>query len=400
MNIWFIAIFENTPLDDNQNTRYNSLVQESLKRGHQVTFWASTFRHNEKKQRYEEETVLSPEKNLTLRYLKSKHYKKNISLKRVFSHRAYASRLISAFEESDELPDLIMMAFPPISVAEKVSAWSQKKEIPCIADIIDPWPDVFGKHLFYLPDMLFFPFRHSVKKTMKRLSAVTAISNQYIDWAKSYNPALCNTKCFYPAVQFRQMQNDLKLAETNVKKSEHFTIIYAGSLGHSYDISTIIGAAEKLEEKCGLVHFIIAGDGPQKNDVEQYEKNHGNLTYVGRVSKKVLMEYYYKADMGLIQHIRGATQSVTYKLFDLLGCGLPILNSLDSEMKEIILNNKVGLHNEPGNVQQLIDNIVYCYENKADFSEMRENAIKLTKDLGDSEKVYAEAITFLESTAS
>jgi len=399
MNIWFVSIFENTPIDDNQNTRYNSLVNEAVKRGHQVTFWASTFKHNVKKQRFDEDEAIQVNDQLTLRFLKSKPYQKNISLKRLYSHKDFASRLVTEFDKLEEKPDRIMIAFPPISIAEKVTEWAEKKNIPCVVDIIDPWPDVFSEHLTFLPDLMLAPLRSGVKKTMQRVSAVTAISNQYIDWAKSYHPDIPNSSCFYPAIQFREMQKELAEASEKVKKeTDIFTVIYAGSLGHSYDIDTILKAAEILENKSdGKIRFIIAGDGPQKEKVEAYQKEHQNLKFVGRVPKKTLMTYYYQADLGMTQHIKGATQSVTYKLFDLLACGLPVLNSLESEMRDIIVENRVGLHNTPGDSEKLAANIQYLYDNDTEYKEMKLNAVKLTKQYGDSEQVYAKAIDLLES---
>lgn len=398
MKIWFVSIFENTPVDDNQNTRYNSLVKEALRRGHSVTYWASTFKHNIKEQRYGETTVLQPAERLELRFVKSAGYSKNISFSRFLSHRGFAKSLVKEFDTCEK-PDLIMIAYPPITVAEKVSVWSVNNNIPCIVDIIDPWPDVFSEHIKYMPEFLLAPLKSSVRKTMQKASAVTGISNQYIEWAKGYNSALLNTRCFYPAVQFDEMQKELKDASLNTEKEKKaLTVIYAGSLGYSYDIKTILEAAEKLEKNAGKdLQFIIAGDGPQKKIVEEYEKNHGNLTYVGRVPKKKLMEYYYLSDVGLTQHIEGATQSVTYKLFDLLACGLPIMNSLESEMKDIILNNRVGLHNSPGDAEGLAENLVKMINNRSLLEEMSLNSIKLTKEKGDSGKVYAEFMDFLES---
>lgn len=398
MKIWFVSIFENTPVDDNQNTRYNSLVKEALRRGHSVTYWASTFKHNVKEQRYSESTVLNPEERLELRFVKSAGYSKNISLGRLLSHRSFAKNLVGEFEQQDK-PDLVMMAFPPISVADKVSDWAERNNITCILDVIDPWPDVFAEHLKYLPDLLISPLRRSVGRSLNRVDAVTAISNQYIDWAREYNSDLENTRCFYPAVQFDEMQQELLEASANTQKTDSgLTVIYAGSLGYSYDIKTILLAAGKLEKTFGDdLRFIIAGDGPQKDIVTDYEKNHGNLTYVGRVPKNKLMEYYYLADVGMTQHIEGATQSVTYKLFDLLACGLPIMNSLESEMKDIILDNNVGLHNQPGDVDSLFRNLTRLYNDRSLLKQMSSNAIDLTKEKGDSGKVYAEFIDFVES---
>ncbi len=403
MKIWFVSIFENTPVDDNQNTRYNCLVKEAAARGHDITFWASTFRHNVKKQRYAENTKIDVNQRVTLQFVLSKAYSNNISFQRLVAHRHFSKQLLQSFERSAEKPDLIVVAFPPISIAEKVTQWANKYGIPCVVDIIDPWPDVFKSHLPFIPDfflnILFSGLRSGVNKTMRSTTAVTAISNQYINWAKSYQSPLEHTRCFYPAVQFKEMQIQLKNASERVSKNPGvFNVIYAGSLGHSYDIKTILKAANVLEHRYGTkIKFTVAGDGPQKELVENYQQEHQNLEYVGRVPKEKLMEYYYLSDAGMTQHIEGATQSVTYKLFDLLACGLPILNSLESEMKEIILDNSVGLHNSPGDHDTLSENIEYMYLNQAEHKKMKENAIQLTRRFGDSEIVYSRALDFLES---
>jgi len=104
MNIWFVSIFENTPLDDNQNTRYNSLVNEAVDRGHKVTFWASTFKHNVKKQRYGNSQHVEINGLLSVRFIKSEEYKENISFKRLTSHRKFSKELIREFNAADSKP--------------------------------------------------------------------------------------------------------------------------------------------------------------------------------------------------------------------------------------------------------------------------------------------------------
>ena len=162
-------------------------------------------------------------------------------------------------------------------------------------------------------------------------------------------------------------------------------------------LPTILKAAEILEKEQPNIHFVIAGDGPQKDIVEAYEQNHSNLEYLGRLPKEKLMEEYYLADIGMTQHIKGATQSVTYKLFDLLACGLPIMNSLESEMKSIILDHQVGFHNEPGNARALANNILKCSANQQLLSTMKKDALALTQKLGDAAVVYSKALDFIEA---
>ncbi len=401
MNIWLVSIFENTPLDDNLNTRYNSFANQAIKRGHNVTFWSSTFRHNVKQQRYQIFTEIIVNEFLKVNFVPANSYTENISFSRMFSHYKLGKRMTEEFNKQTILPDVIVIAFPPISTAYEVIRWAKKKSIPIIIDIIDPWPDVFIQHMKGIKKKMVgfgvYPLQRKVSYIFNNVSAVMAISKQYIDWVKTYNVDLKKWSYFYPAVQFEEITKQLQIAKTKMlKDNEIMTVIYAGSLGYSYDIPTILSAAKLLEKEQSNIHFVIAGDGPQKSLIETYQLEHKNLKYLGRLSKEKLMEEYYLADIGLTQHIKGATQSVTYKLFDLLACGLPIMNSLESEMKSIILDNKVGFHNKSGDFEQLAKNILNCYENPEILKGMKARALKLTADEGNATIVYDKALNFIE----
>lgn len=402
MKIWLVSIFENTPLDDNLNTRYNSIASEASNRNHKVTFWSSTFRHNVKKQRTLSSNEIIISESLKVKFVEAKSYSKNISFSRMLSHFNLGKKMIKAFNNQQELPDVIVIAFPPISTAYEVVQWAKKKSIPVIIDIIDPWPDVFIQHMTGIKRSIVHlgvtPLQRKTALAFRNSSAIMAISKQYIDWAGNYIKEQKKSAYFYPAVQFDEIKKQLEVAKTKrTKQNNILTVIYAGSLGFSYDLPTILKAAEILEKKQPQIQFIIAGDGPQKKIVEDYQSTHSNLKYLGRLSKEKLMEEYYVSDIGLTQHIRGATQSVTYKLFDLLACGLPIMNSLESEMKSIIVDNKVGFHNNPGDFEQLAKNILLCYEDSALLSAMKTNALQLTAKQGDSKMVYQNALHFIEN---
>lgn len=402
MNIWLISIFENTPIDNVFSTRFLCIGDEVFNRGHQITFFASTFKHNVKKQRYDKTTSVAYKPGYEIVFVKSDAYYDNISLKRMMAHDKFGKDLVHELKKKPK-PDIILMAFPPISMAYQVTRWAKENGVPVILDIIDPWPDIFKnaipKPLKSMGNIVLFPMARRLKAVLDRITAVTAISNQYLHWAKSYNPKLKNLHCFYPAADFLATRSLVEAALIrSPKDSKSFAVTYAGSLASSYDIPCILGAAAILEKKYGnRIMFLIAGVGPQQPLVEDYESNNSNLKYYGRIPKEQLMEVYANCDLGLTQHIKGATQSVTYKLFDLLASGLPILNSLESEMWDLIANNKVGLNNKPGDSEQLAKNIEYFYENKSVLAEFKTNGMELTKQIGDTVEVYKQMVNLIES---
>ena len=383
MKIWLVSIFEQTPVDKVFSTRFLSIAEEALSRGHQVTFWGSTFKHNTKEQRFEETTYLDYNENYKLVFVKSMGYEKNVAPKRLISHALLGKEMVKEMDKAD-IPDVILLAFPPISLAFEVTTWAKKNDIPLIMDIIDPWPTLFESAVpgwaSFLKGPIFKTPRARLRESLKKVDVLTAISNQYLDWSSEFFEVQ-QKECLYPAADYsaiRKFINNAKLLDLPKKR---LNLIYAGSLASSYDIETILGAAKQLTDHEDI-HFYIAGAGPKEALIEEYTSVNGNVTFLGRLNKDVLMDYYAHCDLGMTQHIKGATQSVTYKLFDLLSAGLPILNSLESEMKAIIEENKVGLQNNPGDSQGLAQNILTFYQNQGQLIGYRENGLKLAREVG------------------
>ena len=401
MRIWLISIFEQTPFDNNFSTRYLSIAQNAIDRGHDVTFLASTFRHNTKTQRYEvttEETISDVYKAV---YIKSLGYKSNFGIKRFYSHYKYAVDLMQYIRKLPK-PDVILIAFPPIFLSYKIVKWAKENQIKVVADVIDPWPDNFSKFLpnplkIFL-DLLLNYQRKKNKETFSNLNGLAAISNTNIKWAQKYGSKSIRSACFYPAIDLKLVKKEhVEITASISKNKENLQVVYAGSLAKSYDIPCILESASILNKKYGdKIKFVIAGAGPQDFLIKQYLEKLSNLVYLGRVDKKTLIRVYCESDLGLTQHVPTVTQTVTYKLFDLLGNGLPILNSLDSEMKDIILDHRVGLFNPSGDAVTLAENIAYFYHNRDVLDEYSKNAIAITESLGDSSIVYRKFVEFLE----
>jgi glycosyltransferase involved in cell wall biosynthesis len=397
MNIWLVSIFEQTPVDKVFSTRFLSIAEEALSRGHQVTFFGSTFKHNTKEQRFEETTLVNHAPHYDLVFVKSEAYQKNVSVKRLSSHAKLGKDMVKEFTKHTK-PDVVLLAFPPISLAFEVSKWTKENKVPLVMDIIDPWPDLFEREVPTWASILAKPVfalpKKRVEATLKMVDTLTAISNKYLQWADQYFSVLIK-ECLYPAADYEAIRAYIDNAKSLKLPKKQLNIIYAGSLASSYDIDTILATAASLNLNTDI-HFFIAGAGPQGEKVVSYAGKYENLTFLGRLAKDELMRYYAHCDLGMTQHIEGATQSVTYKLFDLLSAGLPILNSLESEMREIIVDNKVGLHNAPGNSSRLKNNIIEFYNDPDKLHSFKENGLRLAREVGDTKVIYKRFVNLLE----
>jgi len=168
-------------------------------------------------------------------------------------------------------------------------------------------------------------------------------------------------------------------------------------LASSYDIPTIIETVKTIDHKYpGQTQFIITGKGPQLSIIKQAQHQVSNLEYLGWVSKKELIRQYALADLGLIQHKNSLTQTITYKFFNYMSAGLPLLNSLQSEMADLIDKHGLGLNNKEQDVEGLVKNVESYIQNRDLLRRHSVNALAFTAKYGDTKAVYGSLVDFLE----
>lgn len=399
-SIWIVSLFEPTPVDNTRPMRYMGVAEAAIQAGHHITHFSCSFRHSTKVQRYEKTEQMQVKEGYDMVFVHAKPYHKNISLERLKSHAEFTRNLKQLVEQKPK-PDAILVALPPLSHAKFLVEWGKANNIPVIVDIIDPWPDVFTR-LFPGPfkglsRMVMKPMYNQLQAILKGCTGLIAISDQYVQWAKKYNPQLSRTGTFYPSVPFREVQEKINsFSVSHPRKDKRLRLIYAGNLGVAYDIPVILQAAEILEkERPGTTEFIFAGAGHHKATIESYQERLKNIQFLGRLGYDDLMANYAQADLGLAQYAQGATQSVTYKLFDYLSAGLPVLNSLMSEMATLISQHEVGQNNQPGDAQTLARGIMQYLDVPGMLERQKANALAFTAAEGDNEVVYGRIVAFL-----
>ena len=401
MNLWIISAFDPTPIDKTRPMRFMGIADAAIKRKHQVTYFNNTFRHSTRSERFQGLTYHTVDTNYNLIFVPARPYKKNISVHRLMSHHQFGTNLLLVAKAQPK-PDIILISLPPLSSADKLSSWAKKQGIPLVVDIIDPWPDALFTRLLGWKSLLYrvlaIPLGVKLKRILKKVSGITAISSAYIDWARTKSRHQKPLNFYYPAVKFKDIQEQLsEISKVEVRDNHVLNIVYAGSLESSYDIPTILEASQILETKHpGKTRFHIAGKGSQEDLIRSSLSKMPNLSFVGRLGRKDLIRLFYHADIGLIQHVKGATQTVTYKFFDYLGAGLPVINSLKSEIQDLILENKVGFNHEPGDALELAHCVEHFITDKQLLTSYKQNALKVTSQLGDSDVIYGKMIIFLE----
>jgi glycosyltransferase involved in cell wall biosynthesis len=405
MNLWIVSLFDPTIDDKTRPMRFTNLSISALNNGVNTTVFSNNFRHSTKEYRFKKSKEIIRNDRFKTVYIHTTSYNKNISIGRFVSHLVYAWNFRRYLKKGIEHPNYVVSALPPIWLNVYLAYWCKRRGIPFVIDIIDPWPDVF---LRYLPKqlqpfnglikVLIFPQKLGLKFILANATKLVAISNEYLVWAsRLIEPKIKPSQVFYPGVNIREYRN-VNVVRSNIEVTNiarPINLIYAGNLGITYDIPCILEAAKKLQKDFpDRFHFRIAGNGHYRDLIETESRNNPSIEYLGRLEFSDLLSVYSKSHLGLAQYHLNATQSVTYKFFDYLAAGLPILNSLQSEMSVLIQENELGINNLSGDSDELARNISTFLDNQK-LQKYSQNSLRFAEKFGNNEIVYSDYLKFL-----
>lgn len=365
--------------------------------GYEVTLITGDFNHYKKEARNIEEFRRKYPEYKDIKFLHMPVYKKNVSFMRIYSEKYWAREFKKWLKENINQFDVIF--FSDIDYNLPVDKICNKHNVKKIIDIRDLRPEVFKvvvkNELLY--KILFFPMKIKADKAYACADELVAVSKEYLDRGlrankKSKNPVVVylgsTLEKFYAGVE--------KYSEDIKKTSDEKWIIYAGTLGESYDLITLIKAAKMIEKQRGdSIRFKILGQGPDEGKLKKYADSiHAkNIDWIGFQPYEKMAAYLCKADITVNALKKNASQSIINKVADYFAAGIPILNgSCCKEMQEMVIENNVGYNYEAENSDSLAKYICLLIDNPEKCKEFGVNAKKLALEKFDRRTSYLEIL--------
>lgn len=228
-------------------TRFRYLCEFLVKKGYEVDLITTTFQHWEKKQR-DLESVDQKSYPFGIKFIYEPGYRKNIDLRRVRSHKIAAENLRKLLEKEGDY-DLIYAEIPPNDVALAAAEYAHRNKIPFVADVNDLWPEAM-RMVFDIPivsDLLFYPLKRDAEKVYSLTSGVIGTSDEYRDRPFLNQKRDVLKETVYVGNEISVFDREAEQHADEVQKEEGtFWVTYAGTIGTSYDIRTMVLAAEEL----------------------------------------------------------------------------------------------------------------------------------------------------------
>lgn len=139
--------------------------------------------------------------------------------------------------------------------------------------------------------------------------------------------------------------------------------IYNGNIGEVNNSVWLYNSAKVLSEKGrGDISIVLAGEGQQKQELEQRAINEGvrNFILFGMVPKYQLVAYIQNALVSLVP-LKGAKvldTSSPNKFFESLAAGVPVIQNTNGWMKDYLEKNNVGFTLSPDDPDALADLLI------------------------------------------
>lgn len=383
-------------------SRFYYLAKLFAEAGFDVDIITSNFQHFKKEYR-DIKKIREQHYPFHIEFVEVPAYRKNLDVRRIYSNAVAKKKIGAYFEKYGEKYDAVYCTVPANDIAAEVSKYCKKKQIPFIVDIEDLWPEAMTM-AFRVPvisRIAFYPFWRDAEKVYKNANAVVGTSDEYTNRAFKKRERNIPFQTVYVGCDLDKFDGGVKQFSKEIDKPEdEFWVSYAGSIGASYDIETLVLAAKEIEN-CGYanIRFKIMGTGPKLEEIKRLveAQNCKNVSVMGYVEYPRMAAYLTKSDVVVNSFVKGAPQSIVNKIGDYLASGCAMINTLENdEFIAMVDREKFGVNVEPENVKVLADAVEKFYKDRNLCSEMGKTARAYGEERFSVSKSYQRIIEMVE----
>ena len=172
-------------------------------------------------------------------------------------------------------------------------------------------------------------------------------------------------------------------------------ILYFGRLGEEKGTALLIKAFLKATSKEARDWKLrIAGDGPEKENLEKMASGAESIEFLGRLDGNSLRKEISSARFVAVPSLW--PENFPYSVLESFALRKPVLAANIGGLTEMIDNGKTGLFFEPGDENNLAEKILWAVNHSDKIKLMGENAQKEVLKKYNSEGHYEKLIKIYE----
>lgn len=238
--------------------------------------------------------------------------------------------------------------------------------------------------------------KKSCNKGSKAKSLIGALEGYYYRIKKMYNEKISYiiTPSEFYRTKFIEDGTDPKHIEAihnfiiandyNVETEVGDYALYFGRLSKEKGINNLIEAFSK----CDKGNLFIAGEGPEKDNIEQFIKDNKltkRVKLLGFLNKEQITEQVRKARFIVVPSIW--YENCPYSVMETLAIGKPVIGANIAGIPELVINNENGFTYKYDDVNELAEKMNKLFEDEKLVKKFSRNAKELSKQY-DKEVYY------------
>jgi glycosyltransferase involved in cell wall biosynthesis len=345
-----------------ENFRINDLVEELVKRGHEVT--VLTGLPNYPEGTIFEEFRLHPQNYMVYKEAKVIRVplipRRSSSIMLVLNYLTFfiSATILGAWKlRKDSFDSVFAYGASPIMSTIPALVIGRMKRAPVSIWILDLWPETLKAVGVVHSDWILVLVGKVVSWIYNRADYLLLQSKAFTDNVQKYCTRSVATErlVYFPSWAedsfsiLPDMRSDLIAQDPN-----SFTILFAGNLGESQGLPSVIDSAESLRDR-QAIRWVFVGGGRMSEWLQRQvtERKLNNVYLLGRHPLEAMPALFATADALLVslQANEAFEKTIPGKVQAYMASGKPILAMLDGEAVRVIDEANAGLTCRAGDVQ-------------------------------------------------
>lgn len=392
MRILYFYQYFSTP-KGGWGTRVYEFTRKWVEEGHDVVVITSVYSKSDLvTNKFLDEQIID---NIKVKIVNVRIDNQQRAIRRIFSWFTYT--LFAIYYSLSLKCDMVVASSGPITafLPGIFAKWFRRKKL--ILEVRDLWPAGAIEMGLINNRML--------KKILYCFEGLCYLSSDLII---ALSPGMRNNiKMRYPKVNVHSVTNsaNIELFSSNRKVSKKiFTgkyVIYTGNIGYVNNSTFLFDTARYLY-KIGRkdIQFLLVGEGPMKSHLNKLvtDENISNFKIVDLMPKENLVAYLQNAVASIVplDNKPILDTSSPNKLFESLAAGVPVIQTTQGWIKELLDMENAGFTIESGNIESFANLLTDIFDGNIDIGQMKIKAMTLARKSFDKNILAIDMLNHMQ----
>jgi glycosyltransferase involved in cell wall biosynthesis len=176
--------------------------------------------------------------------------------------------------------------------------------------------------------------------------------------------------------------------------------VYTGNIGLVNNSELLYRTAKKLKEQSrDDITIVLIGDGQQKEEIMQKSVALDTILFLGLMPKIKLINYIKNAFVSLIplDNTPMLSTSSPNKLFESMAAAVPVIQTTNGWIKEMLEENQSGFTVSPTNEDELFEKLIFLADNEIESKEIGKRGFEFAKHNFDKNILSESMIKAIEN---